>query len=115
MESPEELEPIKVNDAREALILLLFEGKSIWKTYRDDFGEFLHWLQLSHTALEPLPDFQQRFRLLCGSKRRPAGERLSAGIHILEAAVKKMDASDQGSLENPSLGYRRLVASIPDR
>jgi hypothetical protein len=113
MEDPEELEPIEVKESMEALKLLVAEGKSLWKTYEDDFGEFLHWLSVSHTALEPLPDYQERFRILCGSKRRPAGERLSAGIHILDSALKKMTA-DQVNLENSSISYRRLIMSIPD-
>jgi hypothetical protein len=113
MENSEELEPIDMTEAKEALKLLIAEGKSLWKSYRDDFGEFLHWLYLSHTALEVLPDHQERFRILCGNKRRPPDERLSAGIHVLDSALKKMN-SDQVNLENPSSGYRRLVASIPD-
>jgi hypothetical protein len=113
MISTEELDPIDAGEAREAVQLLLSEGKSLWKIYEDDFGEVLHWLGLSHTALEPLPKHQERFRLLCGNKRRPAGERLSAGIHILDSALKKMD-TDQVNLENPSALYRRLIMSLPD-
>src|SRR5208283_3460119 len=110
----EELEPIDANEAREAVNLLLSEGKSLWKTYRDDFGEYLHWLSLSQTALEPLPDYQERFRFLCGNKRRSADERLSAGIHVLDCALKQMDDPNQVNLENLSFSYRRLIASIPD-
>ncbi len=114
MTNTEELEAIDPNEAREALILLVAEGKSLWKTYRDDFGEYLHWLSLSHTALEPLPDYQEHFRLLCGNKRRSADERLSAGIHVLDCALKQMDDPNQANLENPSVSYRRLIASLPD-
>ncbi len=113
MSCTEELISIDHSEAREALSLLLSQGKSLWKTHEDDFGEFLHWLDISHTALEPLPVHQERFRLLCGNRRRPAGERLSAGIHILDSALKKMD-TDQVNLENPSFSYRRLIASLPD-
>ena len=102
-----------LNEAKEALQLLLAEGKSLWKTYKDDFGELLHWLSLSHTALEPIPNYQERFRLLCGNKRLPADARLSAGIHVLDAALKKMD-TDQVNLENPSMRYRKLISSMPD-
>jgi hypothetical protein len=114
MMNTHEMEPIDPSEARDALKLLVAEGKSLWKTYEDDFGELFHWLNLSHTALEPWPDYQERFRLLCGNKRRGPSERLSAAIHILDAAVKRMDASDQINLENPSRPYRRLLASIPD-
>jgi hypothetical protein len=112
MMNTEEPEPVDPEEAKEALKLLVAEGISLWKTYRDDFGEFLHWLQLSHTALEVLPDYQERFRILCGSKRRPPDERLSAGIHILDSAIKKITA-DQVNLEDPSAAYRRLLASFP--
>lgn len=114
MMSTEELEPIDVEQAREAFNLLLSQGQALWKTYEDDFGEFVHWLNLSHTALEPLPAYQERFRLLCGNKRRPPGERLSAGIHILESVLKALDDPTQVSLENPSISYRRLIWSLPD-
>jgi len=114
MTNPEELEAIDANEAREALELLVAEGKSLWKTHRDDFGEFLHWLRLSFIGLEPLPVYQEHFRLLCGNERRPAGERLSAAIHILESALKQMDDPNHVNLENPSFPYRRLIASLPD-
>jgi len=114
MTNTEELEVIDPSEAREALKLLVAEGKSLWKTYRDDFGEFQHWLSLSHTALEPLPDYQERFRFLCVNKRRSADERLSAGIHVLDCALKQMDDPNQVNLENLSFSYRRLIASIPD-
>jgi hypothetical protein len=110
----EELDPIDHAKAIEALSLLLSQGKSLWKTYRDDIGEFRHWLSLSHTALEPLPDYQERFRFLCGNKRRSADERLSAGIHVLDCALKQMDDPNQVNLKNLSFSYRRLIASIPD-
>jgi|SRR5271157_4557236 len=114
MTNTEELEPIYPEDAKEALNLLLSEGKALWKTYRDDFGEFRHWLGVSYTALEPLPDYQERFRLLCGNNRRSADERLSAGIHVLDCALKQMDDTNQVNLENLSFSYRRLIASTPD-
>ena len=113
MINTEELEPIELNEAKEALKLLLAEGKSLWKTYKDDFGKFLHWLSLSFTALEPLPDYQESFLLLCGNKRRLPDERLSAGIHVLDSALKKMD-TDQVNLENPSMRYRKLISNMPD-
>jgi hypothetical protein len=108
-----ELEPIEVKEAKEALKLLLSEGKALWKNM-DDFGELLHWLRISFTGLEPLPDYQERFRLLCENRRRPPDERLSAGIHVLDCALKQMDDANQINLENPSLSYRRLIGSLPD-
>jgi hypothetical protein len=114
MTNTEELEPIDPQEAKGALNLLLSEGKSLWNTYEEDFGEFQHWLRLSHIALEPLPVYQEYFRLLCGNRRRPAGERLSAGIHVLESAIKAMADPNLVRLENLSFLYRRLLASIPD-
>jgi hypothetical protein len=114
MISNEDLESIDTKQAKEALSLLLSQGKSLWKTHEDDFGEFLHWLNLSHTALEPLTDYQERFELLCGNRRKPADQRLSAGIHVLGSALKAMDGPNQVTLENPSTSYRRLIASLPD-
>jgi hypothetical protein len=114
MTNTEELEAIDPKEAKEAIKLLVAEGKSLWKIYEDNFGELLHWLSLSHTALEPLPDYQERFRFLCGNKRRPPDERLSAGIYILDAALKKMDDPNHVDLEKPSFSYRRFIASIPD-
>ncbi len=109
----QELEAIDVKEAREALSILISEGKSLWKTYEDDPREIPHWLNLSFTALEPLPEHQQRFRQLCGNKLKPAGARLSAGIHVLESSIKKMD-EDGVNIETPSLSYRRLISSLPD-
>lgn len=114
MISTEELESVDPKEAKEALKLLLSEGKALWKNHIDDFGEFLHWLGLSFTGLEPLPEHQEQFRLLCGSKRRPVDERLSAGIYVLDSALKKMDDADQLNLDNPTFSYRRLIGSIPD-
>jgi hypothetical protein len=111
----ENLDPIDPSEAIEALSLLLSQGKSMWKTYEEDFGELLHWLTLSHTALEPLPDYQEQFRLLSGNIRRPPDQRLSAGIHILGSAIKAMDKdSSKVKLVNLSFSYRRLIASLPD-
>lgn len=113
MTDERELEGIDVKEAREALELCLGELKSLWKTYDEDPGEALHWLNLSFTALEPLPEHQKRFRQLCGNKLKPAGARLSAGIHVLESSIKKMD-EDGVNIETPSLSYRRLISSLPD-
>jgi hypothetical protein len=113
MISTEELDPIDPSEAIEALSLLLSQGKSLWRNYQDDFGEFLHWLRLSFIGLEPLPHYQEQFRLLCGNIRRPPDQRLSAAIHILDTAVKKMK-EDEVNLENLSFRYQRLIASLPD-
>ncbi|MGO9570401.1 MAG: hypothetical protein ACLP5H_22950 [Desulfomonilaceae bacterium] len=112
MEDPEEMEPVDPEEAKEALKLLAAQGKLLWKTYEDDFGELFHWLNLSHTALEPLPEYQEEFRFKCGNKRRAPDERLSAAIHILDSALKMMTA-DQVNLKNPSASYRRLLESLP--
>ncbi len=106
MTDEQELEPIEMAEARGALRVLLSEGKSLWKTHHDDFGEFLHWLNHTHTALEPLPTYQERFRILCGNRRRPAGERLSAGLYILDCALKKMDGG--------RLASKTLLTGIAD-
>jgi hypothetical protein len=110
----EEMEPIELDEARAALKLLLAEGKSLWKSHGDDIGELYHWLNLSHTALEPLPVHQERFRLLCEGRSRLADEKLSAAIHMLDVALKTMDACDEERLGSSSFAYRRLISSLPD-
>lgn len=110
----EELEPIESREAREALKLLVAEGESLLRQGIENFGEYRHWVTLSFTALEPLPKHQEFFNLKCWQKRGSAEDRLSEGIYLLKQAVRAMDDPNQVNLANPSISYRRLIASIPD-
>lgn len=114
MINTEELEPIGAEHAREALRLLISEGESLLYQGIEHFGDYKHWASLTFTALEPLPEYQEHFRLKCWEKRGSAEAKLSEGIYLLKQVLKKMDAPDQFNLDSPSVSYRRLIYSIPD-
>lgn len=114
MSDSDELEPIELEQAKELLKLLMAEGERLLRENIDDLGEFVHWLRLSFTALEPIPDYQQHFRLKCGPCKRSADARLREGLYILRYAVRKMDNLDEPGLTDLSDSYRRLIGSIPD-
>jgi hypothetical protein len=109
----EELEPIELREATEALKLLVAEGESLLRQGIEDFGEFKHWLGLSFTALEPLPDHQEHFRLKCWERRGSPHARLREGIHLLRQSLRSMD-DPEFRIHDPSVSYRRLILSLPD-
>jgi hypothetical protein len=113
MTDEQELEPIEANEATEALKLLIAEGDALLRENIEDFGEFRHWASLALTALEPLPVHQEHFNLKCWQKRGPVYFRIREGVHLLKESLRKM-ADPEFRVDDPSLGYRRLIMSLPD-
>jgi hypothetical protein len=113
MTGEQELEPIEANEATEALKLLIAEGDALLRRNIEDFGEFRHWASLALTALEPLPVHQEHFKLKCWQKRGPVYFRIREGVHLLKQSLRKM-ADPEFRVDDPSLGYRRLIMSLPD-
>jgi len=113
MKNTEELESIDGREATEALKLLIAEGEALLRQGIEDFGEFKHWASLAFTALEPLPDHQDFFNLKCWQKRGSADARLREGVHLLKQSLRRMD-DPEFRVNDPSLGFRRLIMSLPD-
>jgi hypothetical protein len=113
MTDEQELEPIEANEAKEALTFLIAEAESLLRQGIEDFGEFKHWASLAFTALEPLPYHQDHFNLKCWQKRGPVYFRIREGVHLLKQSLRKM-ADPEFRVDDPSLGYRRLIMSLPD-
>jgi hypothetical protein len=113
MTDEQELEPIETNEAKEALKFLIAEAESMLREGIEDFVEFKHWLGLSLTALEPLPEHQEHLRLKCWERRGSAHARLREGVHLLRQSLRRMD-DPEFRIHDPSLSYRRLIMSLPD-
>jgi hypothetical protein len=113
MTDEQDLEPVEVQDAKEALKTGISTGESLLREGIENFGQYKHWASAAFTALEPLPVHQEHFRLKCWEKRGAAEAKLREGIHLLKQSLRAMD-DPQFHVNNPTFSYRRLIASLSD-
>jgi len=113
MTEEQELEPIEVEEAKEAVKTGIFTGESLLREGTERRADYNYWERASFTALEPLPVHQEHFHLKCCENRGPTYFRLREGVHLLRQALRAMD-DPEFRVDDPSVSYRRLIMSLPD-
>lgn len=114
MTDEQDLEPVEVQDAKEALKTGISEGELLLRQGIERFARYRCWASAAFTVLEPLPTHQAHFNLKCCQKSGPAYFKLREGVHLLKQALRAMN-EPEFHVENPSMAYRQLIKGLQDQ